>query len=116
MTRLWKALLSLTRQQVRSLYAIAMLAGIVALSAESWVLLGLASGAEGQWFQLLLERLRIVSGLTGLFALIVALTVFGADYFKAKFRDVEFESGAKQAAREVADAADDKAAQIEGEV
>ena len=93
--RCWKALLSLTRQQVRSLYAIAMLGGIVALSAESWLLIGLAHGAEGEWFSLLLERLRIVSALTGMFALIIALTVFGADYFKAKYGGAEFEAGGK---------------------
>lgn len=86
-------MLSLTRQQIRSLYALAMLGGIVALSAEAWLLIGFASDAEGAWFALLLERLRIISGLTGLFALIVALTVFGADYFKARYGDKEIGFG-----------------------
>lgn len=91
--RVWRAMLSLTRQQIRSLYAIAMLGGIVSLSAEAWILVGLASDAEGQWFVLLLERLRIVSFLTGMFAGIVALTVFGADYLKAKHGETEIEFG-----------------------
>lgn len=92
MTRLFRALIGLSREQVRSLYSVAMLGGIVALSAESWILLGMAKGAasgDPRWFALLVERLRFDAILVGLFALIVALTVFGADYFKAKYGDKE---------------------------
>lgn len=94
----FRAACGLTRAQVRSLYSIAMLAGIVALSAESWVLLGMAKGAasgDPRWFNLLVERLRYDALLVALFALIVALTVFGADYFKARWGDKEFEAGGK---------------------
>jgi len=82
-------MLSMTRTQVRSLYALAMLGGIVALSVEAWFLIGFARDATGPWFLMLLERLRYVSGLTALFALIIALTVFGADYFRAKYGEHE---------------------------
>ncbi len=93
-----KAILALTREQVRALYSIAMLFGIVALSVESWVLLGIAYNAaqEGEasaFFGLLVTRLRYVSVLTGMFALIVALVVFGADYFRAKWGDNELSAG-----------------------
>lgn len=97
--RFLKAITSLDRAQVRSLYSVAMLAGIMALSVESWVLLGMAKGAasgDPRWFNLLVERLRYDAMLVGLFALIVALTVFGADYFKAKWGDREFEAGGKE--------------------
>lgn len=95
----FRGIIGLTRAQVRSLYSVAMLAGIVALSIESWVLLGMAKGAasgDPRWFNLLVERLRYDAMLVGLFALIVALTVFGADYFKAKWGDREFEAGGKE--------------------
>ena len=96
MIRCWKALISLTREQVRSLYAIAMLLGIVALSVESWILLGFAHHAakeDGPMFGLIVRQLEFIAILTGIFALIVALVVFGADYLKAKYKDVELSAG-----------------------
>ena len=96
MSKIWAAMLSLTRTQIRSLYALAMLGGIVALSVEAWFLVAFASDAQGAWFGLILERLRIVSALTGLFALVVALTTFGADYFRAKYGDNEVEFGDRE--------------------
>lgn len=93
-----KWLLSLTRQNIRSLYAIAMLAGIVALSGEAWTMLyfvhhAVAEGEPSVFVEALLERLKYNALLTGLFALIVALTVFGADYLRAKWGDREIGFG-----------------------
>lgn len=116
----FRAVVSLTQRQVRSLFAIAMLAGIIALSAENWVIMGLAHHAVVQgdtfriWFDLLLERSRYNSILQGFFALIMGLVVFGADYFRAKWGDNELSAGQGEAkaARKVADAADDEADKI----
>lgn len=94
--RCFKAFLSLSREQVRSLYSIAMLAGIVALCAIGSVVMFFAYDAATEnpaWFGLAVEVVRYVFALIAMFALIVALTVFGADYFKAKWGDNEFAAG-----------------------
>lgn len=95
----FRAIVSLSMRQVRSLFAISMLAGIIALSFENWVIIGLAHNAvEGGemfriWFDLLLERTRYNSILQGFFAFIMGLIVFGADYFRAKWGDKELSAG-----------------------
>lgn len=92
----FRAAVSLSREQVRSLYSVALLAGIVALSACGAATVWLAEDAalaNPPWFKLLVEVTRYIFALIGLFALIVALTVFGADYFRAKWGDKEFEAG-----------------------
>lgn len=95
----FRAIVALDFQQVRSLFAIAMLCGIIALSMENWVLTGLAHHAvsEGEamtgWLTLLIERLRYNSGLQAWFAIIMGLIVFGAEYFRARFGDKEFSAG-----------------------
>ena len=95
----FRAVVSLSQRQVRSLFGIAMLAGIIALSVENWVIIGLAHHAvEGGdmfrvWFDLLLERTRYNSILQGFFAFIMGLIVFGADYFRAKWGDKELSAG-----------------------
>lgn len=116
MTRLFRALIGLSREQVRSLYSVAMLAGIVALCGAGALLIWQAESAalvNVLWFKLLAEVIRYVFALIALFALIVGMTVFGAERFKIKMGDKEF-SAQGDAAREVADAADDKATEIEG--
>ncbi len=96
----FKAVVNLTRQQVRSLFSIAMLSGIIALSVENWTLVSLAhhSIERGEsmstWIGLLIERLRYNSGLQAWFAGIMGLVVFGADFFKAKWGDREISAGA----------------------
>ncbi len=95
----FRACLGLSRQQVRSLYSVAMLCGIVALSAQGAVLIWVAEDAalaNPPWFKLLVEVVRYVFALIAMFALIVALTVFGADYFRAKWGDKEFEAGERE--------------------
>lgn len=95
----FRAIVSLTGRQMRSLFSVAMLVGIIALSIENWVMVGLAHHAvEGGdmfavWFEMLLERTRYNSVLQGFFAFIMGLIVFGADYFRAKWGDRELEAG-----------------------
>lgn len=95
----FRAIVALKREQVRSLFAVAMMCGIIALSAENWLILGLAHDAVeagdkfSGWFNLLIERTRYNSGLQGFFAMIMGLVVFGADYLKAKWGDKEFSAG-----------------------
>lgn len=92
-------IVNLDRKQVRSLFAVAMLAGIIALSAENWVLIGAAHHSVSHnennltWFGLLVERTRYNSGLQAWFAIIMGAVVFGADWMKAKFGDKEFGIG-----------------------
>ena len=95
----FRAIVSLTQKQVRSIFAIAMLSGIIALSVENWALIALAHQAVEQgdtfriWFDLLLERTRYNSILQGFFAFIMGLIVFGADYFRARWGDKELSAG-----------------------
>lgn len=99
MSSCWRAMIALSSEQIRSLFAIAMLLGIVALSAESWALTWLAHHAveegsgTGPWFTLILKRLRYVAMLQGFFALILGLVVFGAEYFRLKMGDREIDAG-----------------------
>lgn len=96
---LWKAIIALSREQVRSLFAVAMLAGIVALSAQGWAMVGLLHHVahEGEFSKELFGALIFVLRWT--FYLIaggagcVALVVFGADYLKAKYGDAEIGVG-----------------------
>jgi dolichol kinase len=92
-------LLNLTTQQMRALFSLSMIGGIVILSfqnvwytyrAEKTVKLG---HEYHSFFELLLEQLRFNSGLIAWFAVIMGLIVFGADYIKAKWGDNELNMG-----------------------
>lgn len=95
----FRAIVALDFRQVRSLFSIAMLCGVVALSAENWTLVALAhhsieTGEDAaMWIGLLLERLRYNSGLQAWFSFILGLVVFGAEYFRAKWGDKEIGAG-----------------------
>jgi hypothetical protein len=95
----FRAIVALTFPQVRSLFAVAMLCGIISLSAENWALMVLAHHAveDGEtmkaWLGLIIERTRYNSGLQGFFALILGLTVFGAQYMRARWGDKEIGIG-----------------------
>lgn len=93
------AIINLSSTQVKSLFSVAMLGGIVSLSAENWTIMYLAQHAVEQgdtfraWFEMLLERTRYNSILQGFFAFIMGLVVFGADFFRAKIAGHEIEAG-----------------------
>lgn len=95
----FRAIVALDFKQVRSLFAIAMLCGVVALSVENWALVYLAhhSIESGEiamvWLGLLLERLRYNSALQFWFAFVLGLVVFGAEYFRAKWGNKELGAG-----------------------
>lgn len=95
----FRAIVALDFRQVRSLFSIAMLCGVVALSLENWVLVGLAhhsieqGEAAALWIGLLIERLRYNSGLQAWFSVILGLVVFGAEYFRARWGDKEIGAG-----------------------
>ena len=95
----FRAIVALDFRQVRSLFSIAMLCGIVSLSMENWVYMSLAHHAvsEGEslqvWFGMLLERTRYNSGLQAWFAFIMGLIVFGAEVVRARGGDKEISAG-----------------------
>lgn len=97
----FRAVIALNFRQVRSLFSIAMLCGIISLSVENWVYMALAhhSITEGEtmmtWLGLLVERTRYNSGLIAWFSVILGLIVFGAEFFRAKWGDKEFSAGKK---------------------
>jgi len=106
----FRAIVALTFPQVRSLFAVAMLCGIIALSVENWAMMALAhhAVAEGEtmkaWLGLIIGRTRYNSGLQGFFALILGLTVFGAQYMRARWGDKEVNIGRGDAQEGAGDA------------
>lgn len=88
-------LVDLTPQQLKSIFSLGMLGGMIALSwhnvwytyrAEAAVAKG---AAYKDFFTLLAEQIRFNSYLVAWFALIMGLVVFGADYIHAKWGDKE---------------------------
>lgn len=92
-------LVNLSRQQMRSLFSVAMIGGVIALSTQNLLYTYLARRAvdEGDTYRplflLIQEQMRFNSGLIAWFALILGLVVFGADYFRAKLGAKEIEFG-----------------------
>lgn len=92
-------LVNLSRQQMRSLFSVAMIGGVIALSTQNLLYTYLARRAvdEGDTnrplFLLIQEQMRFNSGLIAWFALILGLVVFGADYFRARLGEKEIEFG-----------------------
>lgn len=97
----FKVLVNLSAQQVKALFSVGMLAGMVSLSFQNMGLTYVAQKAVDKgdtfriFFDLIQEQMRFNSGLTAWFAIILGLVVFGADYFKARWGDREFETGHK---------------------
>ena len=90
----------LERAQMRNLFSIFMLLGIMATSITNWVYMGFAyaaikNGVPMAWLGLLIEQTRFNSGLIAWFAFIMGAIVFGADFLRAKFGDKELELGQK---------------------
>lgn len=106
----FRVLVNLSRQQMRSLFSVAMIGGVIALSTQNVMYTYLARRAvdEGDtyWplFLLIQEQMRFNSGLIAWFALILGLVVFGADYFRAKLGAKEIEFGEGQPTPPASDA------------
>lgn len=94
-----RALVNLSRQQIRAIFSLAMLLGIIALSFQNmlllyWVFSFLKGAAPGSLFgQMALSQQFYNNAISAGFAAIVALVVWGADYLKAKYGGVELEAG-----------------------
>lgn len=95
----FRALVNLTSRQVKALFSLGMLGGMIALSLQNVALTFAAKQAveEGDtfriYFDLIQEQMRFNSGLIAWFAVIMGLIVFGADYFRAKVGDKEIGFG-----------------------
>lgn len=99
----FRAIVSLTGRQVKSLFSIAMLGGIIVMSWQNVAMLFLAARAVDKgdtyriFFDLIQEQMRFNSLLIAWFALILGLLVFGADVFRAKWGDKEMEFSKEKA-------------------
>lgn len=91
----FRAIVALTTAQVKSLFSIAMLGGIIVLSWQNVGLTYVAARAVEKgdtyrsFFALIQEQMRFNSGLIAWFAIILGLIVFGADWIRVKWGDKE---------------------------
>ena len=102
MANAFSLLVNLTSRQVKALFSLAMLGGMISLSFQNALLTYVAKSAVEQgdtfraYFDLIQEQMRFNSGLIAWFAVIMGLIVFGADYFRAKVGDKEVGFGRGQ--------------------
>lgn len=95
-------LVNLTSRQVKALFSLAMLGGMISLSFQNAMLTYAAKDATergdvyARFFDLIQEQMRFNSALIAWFAVIMGLIVFGADYFRAKVGDKEVGFGRGQ--------------------
>ena len=95
----FRAIISLTSRQVKSLFSIAMLGGIIVMSWQNVALSFAAARAVDKgdtfriFFDLIQEQMRFNSALIAWFAFILGLIVFGADFMRAKWGDKELGFG-----------------------
>lgn len=91
----FRLLVNLTGRQIKALFSLAMLGGMISLSFQNIGLTYVAKDATekgdvyARFFNLIQEQMRFNSGLIAWFAVIMGLIVFGADYFRAKVGDKE---------------------------
>lgn len=92
------ALINLDRRQMRALFSIAMLGGIISLSFQNIamiyqvkILLGQAAGTL--FGQMVLGQQLWNNIIILVFCVSLALIVWGADYFTAKYKGVELSAG-----------------------
>jgi hypothetical protein len=117
-----RALVNLTRQQVRAIFSLAMLLGIVALSLQNmallyWVSSFLKNEAPGSLFgQMALSQQVWNNAIAAGFALIVGLVVWGADYLNAKYGNAQLGIGKGKPCDGDASAVPEPAAEDEGAV
>lgn len=92
-------MINLDGRQMRSIFSLGLLGGIIALSLQNVGLIYLAKQALDQGegylklFDLLQSQMRFNSGLVAWFALILGLVVWGADYFRASLGKKSIEMG-----------------------
>lgn len=92
-------LVNLSARQMRAIFSLAMLGGIVALSAQNviyiaWAKQAIALGDNYMpWFGLLADQIRFHSWLIGVLSGIVGMVVIGADWLRAKYGQFEIGVG-----------------------
>lgn len=97
----FRVLINLTQAQIRALFSLGMLGGIVALSFQNIGLIVLVrsvlqDASPGSLFgEMALNQQYWNNVIMGGFGLILGLVVFGADYFRAKLNQKEIEFGNK---------------------
>jgi lysylphosphatidylglycerol synthetase-like protein (DUF2156 family) len=97
-----RLLVNLSSQQIKALFSLAMLGGMISLSFQNAALTYVAKQAVEQgdtfrpFFNLTQEQMRFNSALIAWFALIMGLIVFGADFFRARVGDKEIQFGKGQ--------------------
>lgn len=95
----FRVLVNLTGQQMRALFSLAMIGGMITLSAQNIWFTFIAKAAVDKgdtfrpFFALVQEQMRFNSALIAWFAIIMGLLVFGADYFRAKHGNSELTLG-----------------------
>jgi len=96
-------LVNLDRRQMRSVFSLGMLGGIIALSMQNVALLYGAYAAPQPIARESLVGVMALSqqfwnnAIMAGFAAILGLVVWGADYLKAKYKDAELETGSREA-------------------
>lgn len=92
-----RALVNLTRTQMRAIFSLGMLGGIIALSFQNLTLMFLAEkrqvSVESLFGQMAINQQWWNNAIMAGFAGIVGLVVFGADYLRAKYGGIEFAAG-----------------------
>jgi hypothetical protein len=97
-----RLLVNLSSQQIKALFSLAMLGGMISLSFQNAALTYVAKQAVEQgdtfrvFFNLIQEQMRFNSVLIAWFALIMGLIVFGADFFRARIGNKEVNFGRGQ--------------------
>lgn len=92
------ALINLSRVQMRAVFSLAMLGGIVSLSFQNMALIVLVDRRGEIEIASLLGKMILSqqfwnNAIMGAFALILGLVVWGADRFRMKSRIAEIEAG-----------------------
>lgn len=92
-----RALVNLSRTQMRAIFSLAMLGGIIALSFQNLGLMFMvdkrAASTESLFGQMALNQQWWNNAIMGGFASILGMVVWGADYLRAKYGGVEVEAG-----------------------
>lgn len=93
-----RALVNLTRTQMRAIFSLGMLGGIIALSFQNlvmlyWVYVKGVSNNDTLFAQMALSQQFWNNVIMAGFATIVGLVVFGADWLRAKYGGLEFAAG-----------------------
>lgn len=97
--RAFTALINLTQTQIRALFSLGMLGGIIALSIQNMVLILIALGivpappVDSIIARMMLSQQFWNNAIMAGFGAILGMVVFGADYLKARRGDWEIGIG-----------------------